>query len=215
MDNVEFKHIFIMIVAFITALTLHEYSHGRAALAAGDDTAKRAGRLTLNPLAHLDPVGSIFFLIMMMSGFGIGWAKPVPVNPANFKSPRWDNLKVSLWGPLSNILFAIALSILYRTVIRPFLPDFTDLVLWCVAINIMLALFNILPIPPLDGSHILSSLLPTEAARSFEYVISKYGMTILLVIIVLDRVTGISVLGILLGRPVNMLFALLTGRILS
>ena len=182
----------VMAAAFLVSLTVHEYSHGRAALAAGDNTAKLAGRLTLNPIAHLDLVGSIFFIIMMMTGLGIGWAKPVPVNPMRFKIPRWDNLKVSLWGPLSNILLAIGFALLrfgmisyaIKTgavmVIQSYLFLFVDT---CIRINLALALFNLIPIPPLDGSHILSSLLPTELARSFDMVIGRYGWLILMVIV--------------------------------
>lgn len=195
-----------MAVAFLTALTVHEYAHARSALAQGDDTAQRAGRISLNPLDHLDPLGTIMFVFMMLGGFGIAWGKPVPVNPMRFKSPRWGNLKVSLWGPFSNMLFACALSILLRLIIRNgvFL-NYLGLVITCIELNLMLAMFNMIPVPPLDGSHILSSLLPYDQARRYDYFMGRFGMLILLGLLF----TGI--VGDMLRPPLHILFTLLTG----
>jgi len=195
-----------MAVAFLTALTVHEYAHARAALAQGDDTALRAGRVSLNPIDHLDPLGTIMFVFMMLSGFGIAWGKPVPVNPMRFKSPRWGNLKVSLWGPFSNVLFACVLSILLRVMVQQgIFMSYKPLVETCVLLNLMLAIFNLIPIPPLDGSHILSSLLPYDQARRYDYFMGRYGM-IILIGLLLSRV-----LGSIIWPPVVILFKLLTG----
>jgi Zn-dependent protease len=162
--------------AFLLALTIHEFAHARAALSAGDDTAKKAGRLSLNPLVHLDVMGTLLFVATLMAGFGIAWGKPVPVNTLKMRNPRWDSLKVSLWGPLSNILLAIALSIALRFAGA----SIAGAVIYvCILFNLSIAFFNLIPIAPLDGSHILAALLPQRAAQRYASVMSRYGLVIL------------------------------------
>lgn len=203
------QSIVMMLIALLVSLTVHEYAHARAALAAGDDTAEKAGRISLNPLAHLDPVGTVMMILTVITGFGIGWGKPVPVNPLRFRSPRWDSLKVSLWGPLSNMILAVIFAIVYRVVI-PHFPDYQDFVWYCVIINLSLAIFNLVPVPPLDGSHILSSLLPVEAARQYDYTIGRYGMMILVALIVI-HVGDQSLLHTIIGPPIDFMLRLLVG----
>ena len=152
---------FIIILLF--SVILHEISHGAMANILGDPTAKNEGRLTLNPISHLDPVGSFFLpllLIFLKSPFLIGWAKPVPINPHNLLNPKWDTAKIALVGPLSNVAAAIFFGLLTRFL--P-LPD-NLLIIFSVIIflNFLLGIFNLFPIPPLDGSKILFAFLPSS-----------------------------------------------------
>lgn len=172
----------------LLALTLHEFAHGYVAYRLGDPTAKNAGRLTLNPLSHLDPIGTIAFFFIKF-----GWAKPVPVNPVYFKNPRKDMLWVALAGPVTNLLLAVVSAILLRIVIfaaailpysqllHAILVPFSMMLVASVWINLVLCIFNFLPIPPLDGSRILTGLLPEDMARSYASF-EKYGFIIILLL---------------------------------
>ena len=200
-----------MLFVLVISLTVHELAHAKSAEMAGDDTARRAGRITLNPLAHLDPLGSLMMVVTAISGIGIGWAKPVPVNPYRFRNPRWDNLKVSLWGPLSNLLLAF----FFAQIIRFYGNHLGNVdylfVGYFVIINIGLAVFNLIPIAPLDGSHIMSSLLPLEQARRYELFMAQYGGIILLALVFMGPMFGFSILRMILGPPRTLLFKLFTG----
>ena len=178
------------IVILIFSIVLHEVSHGWVANSLGDPTAKNAGRLTLNPLPHIDPIGSLalpLFLVVMSSitGGGIifGWAKPVPVNPANLRDQKWGSVMVSLAGPASNLAVALIFGLLLRFLGGDALnPSLALLFGYIAYINILLAVFNLLPIPPLDGSHILFSLLPASL-NSIKIFLSQYGFLVLLFIV--------------------------------
>lgn len=193
------------VLAFLLALTVHEYAHARAAVSAGDDTPRLHGRLSLNPLDHLDPVGTVMFAITLLYGFGIAWGKPVPVNPYNFKSPRWDNLRVSLWGPVSNIIAAFVLSVILRFHLLPLDAAFYQLFLICIRLNLVVAFFNLIPVPPLDGSHVLSSLLPYELARRYDSFASRYGFFLLILLLI----TGLA--GAIIRHPVDFLTRIFIG----
>lgn len=172
--------IFSLIVLLFSVM-IHEIAHGSVALAQGDPTAKYAGRLTLNPLKHLDPMGSVIIPIMMLvltMGHGpiFGWAKPVPVNPALFKDRKWGELKVSLAGPAVNFLIAIIFGLALRFIQ---LPETWATLFGIICIyNFLWGIFNLVPIPPLDGSHILFSFLPDRFIR-FKYQFAQYGFLIL------------------------------------
>ena len=183
----------ILIIAppILLALTFHECAHAYVAYRLGDPTAKNLGRLTLNPLAHLDIIGTIMVFIIH-----IGWAKPVPVNPMNFKNPKKDLLWVSLAGPLANIFLAFVFGILFRTLHttaqNPLAEIIKVMIIYGVLINLILAFFNIIPLPPLDGSKILAGIIPSEYESSFEQFM-KYGHFILLGLIVLSMVFNIPI----------------------
>ena len=176
------QQLVILAPPFLFALTFHELAHGYVAWHLGDPTAKDAGRLTMNPLKHIDPLGVIAFIIMK-----IGWAKPVPVNPSYFKDPQKGMLLVALAGPAANVVTAIASAILVKLLIMlPFIPMYllkpmVGMLVASVWINIMLAVFNCLPIPPLDGSRVLMGLLPPDAARSYAKL-EPYGFILLLIL---------------------------------
>ncbi len=176
-DLPSLHDIALMLPAIVLGLTFHEYAHGLAAHWLGDDTARLQGRLTINPAAHVDPVGLI---LLFLAGFG--WAKPVPVNPLSFKGDmRRGMLLVSLAGPAMNILIAVAAVVVYRALAGLQLPYFTMIMVYIIQINVVLAIFNLLPIPPLDGSKILAGLLPGR--QEWLYHLEAYGMIILILLV--------------------------------
>lgn len=178
------------IIVLIMSVVIHEYAHGYTAYLLGDNTARLQGRLTLNPLKHLDPFGSVILpllLIFMNAGFVIGWAKPVPYNPANLRDEKKGKFLVAIAGILANLLIAIIFGLLMR-----FAPSlfgigydspFFKITSIIVLLNLVLFLFNLIPIPPLDGSKILFSYLPLKY-RYIENFLEKWGMFILLFFII-------------------------------
>ncbi len=165
-----------LIPALLIAITFHEYAHARMAYAWGDPTAKNAGRLTLNPISHLDPIGALMILVVRF-----GWAKPVPINPANFRDHRSGLFWVSLAGPAMNLIVALVSTILLLN-FQGLGPIFHSLMLNIILINIFLAVFNMIPVPPLDGSKILVSILPTPYQRHY-YALEPYAPFLLIVLL--------------------------------
>jgi Zn-dependent protease len=172
----------LSIFALVVALTIHEFSHALVADYLGDPTAKLSGRLSLNPLAHFDPLGTMFLLF-----FGFGWGKPVPFDPYNLKNPTRDAALISLAGPSSNLIMAIACSLLIRLFILFKLTTLSTigiLILYPIIIlNVTLGIFNLLPISPLDGFKIFGGILPEDKAREW-YQLERYGIIFLLLLII-------------------------------
>lgn len=206
------------LVVLLFSVIIHELAHGYIAFSLGDPTAKYEGRLTLNPLKHLDPFGSIILPLLLLLATGgqgpiFGWAKPVPINPYNFKDQKWGTLKVAISGPLTNFGIAIILGLLIR-----FLPPaggfpqfapFIQLMGIVVFYNFLWGIFNLLPIPPLDGSWILFRFLPRGAEKVKMYI-QQYGMFILIFFIFFGGLTGLGFLAQLLyyivaGAPLPFL----------
>lgn len=177
----------------IIAMTVHEFSHGFVAYKLGDNTAKYSGRLTLNPLAHIDLMGTILmplFLFIATGGrFVFGYAKPVPINYWGLKNPRRDMGLIGSSGPLANIIFAFLLSMIWKVVPGPSISSY--LLEYLITINVILGVFNLLPVPPLDGSRILSAILPPGLAMQYSRL-EPYGFIILVMLISL-RITDIVV----------------------
>lgn len=156
----------LSIVILILSVIIHEVCHGYMADRLGDPTARLQGRLTLNPIKHLDPVGSVLVpLITSLSGFTFGWAKPVPYNPYNLKNKRLGEFLIALAGPASNIAIALVFGLFIRFVQEGVMTPVIEIAAYIVIVNIVLAVFNLIPIPPLDGSKILFSLFPNQYGR--------------------------------------------------
>lgn len=199
------------LVAFVVAITIHEFAHAWTAWRLGDDTAARLGRVTLNPLAHFDPIGSIGILLIIFLGFGIGWGRPVPVNPHRLHWGQRGMALTALAGPLSNILLALAFALPYRIGAAP-IPEVLALFAQrLILVNLLLAAFNLIPIPPLDGLKILLGILP-----SFWYPIlaplERYGVGILLLLIAFGSLGGGSVLAAMYLPVYRFLFHLVVGQ---
>jgi len=174
-DPIQFL---IWALALLSAVTVHEFAHAWTAVKFGDPTPKLQGRLTLNPLAHLDPLGTLMLLLVRF-----GWGKPVQFDP--FKTPRRDAAVISLAGPASNLLFASILSILLRFSQMPFSPfaQVSILIQPFIMLNVVLAVFNLIPVHPLDGGKILVGLLPPGDAARADLFMSKYGIFILILLV--------------------------------
>lgn len=205
----DLASIAIAAIPIIIAITLHEAAHGYAARHFGDDTAARAGRITLNPLKHVDLFGTILlpaFLLLTNAGFIFGYAKPVPVDFTALRHPKRDMIWVSAAGPGMNILLVLISMVLLALVLHlGAMPKWAPALLWSsVDINLVLAVLNLWPIPPLDGSKIAVGLLPPALALPL-WRASRFGMLFLLAIFFLAPMAGIDVFGWMIGRPVAFL----------
>lgn len=211
MNQLDFPTIAKILPGIIAGLTFHEFMHGFVAYRCGDPTAKDAGRLSLNPLRHIDLLGFIFIVVA-----GFGWAKPVMINRAHLRHPRRDEILIALAGPSANLTIALVLSVLLRIMllIRPFEGDvlygtFLDVMILGIYVNYGLFVFNLLPIPPLDGSHVFfQSLRVSDAAAA---KLQRYGIFILFGILLVESRTDITILpvGPLVRWLANTVFSVL------
>ncbi len=182
----------ILLPSFLIALTFHEFSHAWMASFLGDDTAKRMGRLSLNPLVHIDPFGLLFLLI-----FRIGWARPVIFNPNNFRYPRIYSILTGLAGPFSNFILAVIFLNIYKYTLS--LKLISAMVNATIYVNVMLGVFNLLPLPPLDGSHVLYALIP-ESYKYIYFMFSRYYLFILILLFMNPNVIALFLRSIIVVR---------------
>lgn len=203
------------ITAFVVAITVHEAAHAWAANRLGDPTAKNMGRLSLNPLVHYDPIGtSMLLILVVLRAIGanvmpFGWAKPVQFNPLNLENPRRDSALISLAGPLSNLLLSVILSIILRLslstqILIGIIPALTIPI---ILLNVSLAVFNLIPIHPLDGGKVLIALLPERDAREADRFLHQYGM-IILFLLIFPSFRGVSPLFALINPVLDFLLKL-------
>ncbi len=204
MFDINFQDLIIQVPVFLFALTIHEFSHGYVASRCGDQTARLQGRLTMNPLKHLDPLGTLAIFLIHF-----GWAKPVPVDPRNFRNPHRDMMLVSLAGPLANLatMLASLLVLIVLVSLGPAIPVFVAEPLMAMFylscwINFILAIFNLIPIPPLDGSKVLMGLLPPRYAQ---YMARLDGAGFILIMILVF--TGVF------GKLINFIQRLIFGML--
>lgn len=187
--------------ALVIAITIHEFAHAYAADRLGDPTPRSQGRLTLNPLSHLDPLGTIALLI-----FHFGWGKPVEFDPYNLRSPRKDSAIISLAGPASNLILAILLSLILRLFVLPF--GLIAIVQTIITVNVILAIFNLVPVYPLDGEKILTGILPQNLAYEYAQVMRSYG-TIILILMIFPIFGGSSPIASLITPVISIVTSLL------
>ena len=203
----DFQSIILSAPAILFGLTIHEFSHGYVAWRLGDPTAKMMGRLTLNPLKHLDPIGTIALFL-----FRFGWAKPVPIDPRNFRHPTRDMAISGLAGPAANLLTAAVSGLILRMLIMFHVGGFiATLTSYFVLFNLILCFFNLIPIPPLDGSRLLYHLLPPNLAAAYGRL-ERYGFMILIGIILVGNLTGVSLLSLYITPLLRVFTLLFVGR---
>jgi len=204
-SNIDPQVIVLLIPALVFSLSFHEFSHAWMAYRLGDSTAARMGRLTLNPMSHLDPIGSLALIFM-----GFGWAKPVPVDTRYLKNPRKDMVKVAAAGPISNIILAIIGALVLRILFGTDLLSNSVKTFFIIfmQINITLAVFNLLPVPPLDGSQILAPFIEKQFGPDIVWKMQVYGPRVLFIIIIFSMVTDIHIFSFII-TPIFNLFILI------
>jgi len=202
---------FEFLFALLVAITIHEYAHAWMAVRLGDPTPKLLGRLTLNPIAHLDPLGTLLPVMLILTGSPIifGWGKPVRFDPYNLENPKRDAALISFAGPASNLILASLLSLILRFSTQPFSPFYflAGIIPPLIILNIILALFNLLPIHPLDGGKILIGILPPKDAVKAERFLNQYGILILLFLI-FPVFGGRSLISMILFPALNFLLSI-------
>jgi Zn-dependent protease len=210
--------VIVVAIMLLVGFPVHEFSHALAAYRLGDSTARHLGRLTLNPIVHFDPLGGILLAVTMIgnTGFAFGWAKPTPVNPRNLEGGRYGEAIVAAAGPISNLVLAIAAALPLRFILSsPSLMDqiptiVLQVLFFFILINLVLMVFNLFPIPPLDGSKVLFAFLPPQVAWRWRPILEQYGFILLLLVFFVPP--GDSIGGKILVPIIDALLDFLVGR---
>ncbi len=196
-------------LVLVIAITIHEFAHAIVAYRCGDDTPRGQHRLSLNPIDHLSPIGTLMMAVSSATGFGIGWGKPVQYQPGNLNHPRWDPLKIAIAGPISNVLQALIFAGLIRLSMHyGWLPEGSpgdQFLADGVWVNLALTFFNFIPVPPLDGSKILSALLPLSQAQAYDQFMGQWSFLLFFVI----AFTGLA--SVIIGPPIASIYRFLVG----
>ncbi|MDH7490580.1 MAG: site-2 protease family protein [Anaerolineae bacterium] len=214
----DIREFLLVLMGVVLAIDVHECAHAWSADKLGDPTARFLGRVTLNPIKHLDPLGTVMIVMSSLSGFGIGWGKPTPVNPYRLKyGARTGMALVSLAGPLSNLLTAFILMLPYRILGNTIPPALLTILGTWAFVNVILTVFNLIPLPPLDGFSVLMGILSSIRSPFMRKVtqalsqVQAYGPMVLLAVLAVGWVTGVSILGAVMNRPIGLLWALVAG----
>jgi Zn-dependent protease len=203
----------VILIMLLVAFPVHEFAHALAATQLGDSTPRLMGRLTLDPRAHFDPAGATILAVSMLVGVGIGWAKPTPYNPMNLQGGRWGEAIIAVAGPISNFILAIAAALPLRYIHAtdmsvPFLEGVLTIF---VSINLLLMVFNLIPIPPLDGSKVLYAFLDPRTAWQVRATLEQYGLLILLAAMFLPIFGGQTLIGVVFNEVFDPLIRFVIG----
>jgi Zn-dependent protease len=203
----------VLLIMLLVAFPVHEFAHALAAVQLGDGTPRLMGRLTLDPRAHFDPTGAILLTISMIAGVGIGWAKPTPYNPLNLRGGRWGEAIIAIAGPVSNFILAIAAAIPLRYIYATGMdvPFLEGVLFLFVSINLLLMVFNLIPIPPLDGSKVLYAFLDPRTGWQVRAVLEQYGLLILLGAMFLPIFGGSTLITVIFREVFRPLISFVVG----
>ena len=210
----------VLAMFLLIAFPIHEFAHAFAAFQLGDGTARLMGRLTIDPRAHFDPTGALLLAVSLIAfGGGIGWAKPTPYNPMNLRGGRWGEAIVSVAGPISNLILAIAAAIplryMYATGMVAEVPLLAGVLFTFIQINLLLMVFNLIPIPPLDGSKVLYAFLDPRTSWQVRSFMEQYGLIILIAAIFLPIFGGRTLISVIFLEVFGPLLTLLVGTSVS
>lgn len=214
-QNFDLLQFVITIAVVLVALGFHEYAHAKMADAAGDPTPRIYGRVTLNLFNHLDPLGTIMIIITSLTGFGIGWGRPVPMDPRKMRNPRWDHFWAVAAGPLSNLIQAGIFAIILRFAIG---ANHEDVPFWLyyllvmgVIVNLSLCFFNLIPLGPLDGHWLLGAFLPEQARIKWYIWNRQVGTFLIFGLILMGQLANVSIISRVIGPPIRTMFRFMTG----
>jgi Zn-dependent protease len=214
LNGVDPEQIFAIVFVMFFAIGLHEFAHAKFADMAGDDTPRLQGRVSLKLWRHFEPIGTVMMIITSITGYGIGWGRPVMVNPTRMRNPRWDHFMSVLAGPMSNLVQAVVYGMAFQfaKATHASLPQVGyDIILLGIIMNLRLCFFNLIPLGPLDGHWLLGAFLHGRDQSKYYMFQRQYGTLALIAIVMLGQVGNVNILQSIIGPPVSYFFKLITG----